>query len=167
MRQFAGRQIGKVGGGQRLQVEARAPRAQQQLADLARHFERDLRALGQLAHDIVEDMGGDGGGAFHSDVGGRRFRRLEVEIGRLQRQLALARLEQDVRQDRDRVAPLDDAMHMPQSLQQGRSLQRHLHRNIPISPANLCPPIPRGCDFGKAAADPQERRRRKKRILKH
>ena len=136
MRKVAGGQIGKVAGRQALKMEPRATRAQQQLAGIAGHFQRNLRALRELADDFVEHMGRHGGGAVHGDIRRRGFGRLQVEVGRFQRQPPLARFDQHVRQDRDGIAPLDDAMHMPQGFEHRRSLQRDLHRNIPTLPTD-------------------------------
>ena len=92
-----------------------------------------LRALRQLAHDVVDHMRRHGGRAALGDVGGDGFGRLEVEVGALQRQSAVRGLDQHVGQDRDRVAPLDDAMDVSQSLEQDRTLDGDLHREIPNS----------------------------------
>ena len=130
MGEIAGCQVGEVGGGQALEEEARAPGADQQLAGFAGGLKADLRAFRQFAHDVVDDMRRRGGRAGLGDIGRGRFGRFEVEIGAFQRQLAVARLDQHVGEDRDGVAPLDDAMDVAQSLQQGRALYGDLHRNI-------------------------------------
>ena len=116
MREISGRQIREVGGRQALQVEARAPRAHQQLPRFGDDLQAHLRALGELAHDVVEDMGGDRGGAGDRHVGGGDFGRLQVEVGRLQFELAVLGLDQHIGEDRDRVAPLDDAVNVAERL---------------------------------------------------
>ncbi len=138
MGELAGGEVGEVGGRQALEEKARASRAHQQLARLAGHLESDLRPFRQLAHDVVDDVRRHGGRARLGDVGRRRFGRLEVEVGALQRQLAVARLDQHVGEDRDGVAPLDDAMDVAQSLEQGRSLYGDFHRSILDCRAAFC-----------------------------
>ena len=78
--------------------------------DAVAGVERDLGAVGELAHDVVEDMGGNGGRAGLADLGRHGLDDLEVEVGRLQRQLAAFGAEKNVRQNRDGVAPLDHAV---------------------------------------------------------
>ena len=73
-------------------------------------------------------VGRHGGGARRRvDVGRDRLRHLDVEVGRLQPQAAVLGAQQDVRQDGDRVAALDDAMHVPERPQQGRPFDCHSH----------------------------------------
>ena len=43
---------------------------------------------------------------------------LDVEVGRRQPELAVTRLEQHVGEDRNGVAPLDDALHMGERLEE-------------------------------------------------
>ena len=73
-------------------------------------------------------MRGRGGRAVAQHVGGDGFDDLDVEIGRGQLQPALGRLDQDIRQNRDRVAPLDHALHMSQRLQESAAFNIDLHR---------------------------------------
>ena len=75
----------------------------------------DLRAVRELARDVVDHMGGNSGRAFLGDVGRDGLGRLEVEIGALQRQFAALGLDQHIGEDRNGVAPLDDAMHVSQA----------------------------------------------------
>ena len=55
---------------------------------------------------------------------------LHVEVGRLQRQLAAFGADQHVGEDRDRVAPLDDAMDVVEGLQEVRPLDGRAHRAV-------------------------------------
>ena len=73
-------------------------------------------------------MRGDGRRAGLDDVGADPLCRLEVEIGALQRHLAVGRLDQHVGEDGNGVALLDDAMHVSQSLEQDRTLDGDFHR---------------------------------------
>ena len=74
-------EIGKITFGQTLQIEARAPRAQQILAIVAGAFERHLRTIGQFAHDLIEHMGGQRGCARLSDIGRDAFCHFQIQIG--------------------------------------------------------------------------------------
>ena len=69
---------------------------------------------------------------------GRRFVRLrgafrgfQVEVGALQRQLAVRRLDQHIGEDRDGVAAFDDAMDVSESLEQDRTLDGDFIAGIP------------------------------------
>ena len=58
---------------------------------------------------------------------------LQVEVGGHQPQRAvLARLEQDVGEDRDRIAALHDRLDMAEALEECRPFNRRFHR--PLSP---------------------------------
>ena len=61
--EFAGGEVGEIAVRQGLQVEPRTPGAQLQLAGLAMRFERNLRAVRQLADNLIEDMRGNRGRA--------------------------------------------------------------------------------------------------------
>ena len=73
-------------------------------------------------------MGRNGGRAVLGDVGWNLLGRLEVEIRALERQFAVLGLDQHISEDRNGVAPLDDAMHVSQSFEQDRTLDGDLHR---------------------------------------
>ena len=128
MRELACGEIGKVGGGQGLEGEARAAGAQDELAGVAGRLEAYLRAFREFAHDVVDHVGGNCGRAILGDVGCNQFGRLKVEIGALQREFPVACLDQHIGEDRDGVAPLDDAMHVPKRFKQDRTLDGDLHR---------------------------------------
>ena len=119
--------LGKIALGQRLQREARAAGEKRELARFAGRLERGLRALRQLAHDVVERVGGKRRRAGAGDLGRNLLGNLEIEIGGLQQQGFVARLEENVGQDRDRRAPLDNAVDMAERPQKSRSLDRDLH----------------------------------------
>jgi hypothetical protein len=90
--------------------------ADRQHGALAGTLDDDLRALGQLAHDLVEHVRRYRRGAAGRCLGGDAVGHFQVEVGRLQAELALVGLDQDVGQDRDGIAPLNHAMHMAQGL---------------------------------------------------
>ena len=127
MRHLAGGEIGEVAFRQGLQGEARATGAQRQHGAVAGALDDDLRALGQLAHDLVEHVRRHGGGAARRDLGGDAVGDFEIEVGGLQAELALVGLDQHVGENRDGVAPLHHAMHVAQRLQQFCTLDCNFH----------------------------------------
>ena len=124
---LAGGEIGKVALRQGLQREARAAGADRQRSAVAGGFEHDLRALRQLAHDLVEHVRRHGGRAAGADLGRDRLGHFEVEIGGLEGKLGLLGPDQHVGEDRNRVAALDHAMDVAQRLQQLCAFDRDLH----------------------------------------
>ena len=156
MGEFASREIGEIAVRQGLQIEPRAARAQLQLARFAGRLQRDLRAVGELAHDVIERMGGQRRAAGGADVGREPFGHFEIEIGRLEEQRAALRLEKHVGQDRDGVAALHHAMDVAERLQKRRAFESDFHgrpigssvRKPDQSPAG-------GADFGSAQAKSQ------------
>ena len=64
MAHLAGGEIGEIAFRQGLQGEARAPGADREHGAVAGAFDHDLRALGQLAHDVVEHVRRHGGGCL-------------------------------------------------------------------------------------------------------
>jgi hypothetical protein len=109
------------------QHEARASRAQRQPLVGAAVLQFDLRALGQLADDVVERVGGGGDRAGGGDVRRHGLHHRQVEVGRRQVEAAVRRLEQHVRQDRYGGAPLDNALHVPQRPQERRAFNGEFH----------------------------------------
>ena len=83
-------------------------------------IERDLGAVGQLSHDVVEHVRGNRARARLLDRGRHAVDDLHVEVGRLQRQLVALGAQEHVGEDRDGVAPLDDAMDVVERLQEVR-----------------------------------------------
>ena len=128
-------QARKVVGGQRLQREARltATDGEPSLVALPRNL--DIGALRELAHDVVEHVGGHRGGAIASGARRHRLDDLHVEVGRGQLQLVIARGEMHVGQDGNGVAPLDHARHMGERLGQSRLIDGELHGLIETTPA--------------------------------
>jgi hypothetical protein len=126
-RHLARGEVGEIALGQRLQHEAGAAGTDLHLAGIAGGLERDLRAFGELTDDVVDDVRRYGRGAALGGVGIDRLRNLDVEVGRLEAQTRAVAAQQHVREDRDGVAALDDAMHMAERPQQRRSFDRDLH----------------------------------------
>ena len=131
MRHFACRQIGKVALRQRLQDEAGATGADRQHAAIAGGVERDLGPLGELAHDLVEHMGGHGCRAPRPDLGRDRLDDFELEIGGLERQLGMICLDQHIGENRNGVAAFDHAMDMTERFQQRGAFDGDFHVFIP------------------------------------
>ena len=127
VRQIAGVEVGEIAFGQGLQVEARAARAQQEPSSLSRHLQRDLRAIGQLADDVIQNMGWQRCRARLTDIGGEAFRDFKIKIGGPELEVSIGGLQQDIGQDRDGVAPFDDAVHMAQRLEKRRSFESDFH----------------------------------------
>ncbi len=142
--QLARRKIGKIAFRQRLQVEARTSRAQLQLAVVVACLQRNLGAFRKLAHDFIERVRRQGSGAGLADIGGNRFCDFEIEIGRLELQAGAAGAQKDIGEDRNRRAPLDDAMDVTERFKQSRSLKRNFHGaairidDIRFAGAQLC-----------------------------
>ena len=107
---------GEVVGRQRLQRELGRPARDGEASLLAVPRKLDIGALGQLAHDVVEHMGGHGGGAFALGRTGT------VSTSSMSRSVAvsfssfLAAATQDIGQDGDGVAALHHARHMGERL---------------------------------------------------
>ncbi|KAF0120219.1 MAG: hypothetical protein FD148_3590 [Methylocystaceae bacterium] len=126
--EVAGGDVGKVTLRQTRQIEPRTPRTQRQLSGVARRLQRDLRALRQFAHDVIERMRRQRGRAGLGDLRRGLLGNLQIEIGGLERQRAVLGGQQHVRQDRNGRASLHHAVNMAERPQQRRSLNRDLHR---------------------------------------
>ena len=83
---------GEIVGRQRLERELRRPARDDEPSLLAVLDQLDIVAFGELAHDVVEHMGGHGGRAFALGARRHRLDQLHVEIGRGQLQLVVAGL---------------------------------------------------------------------------
>ena len=128
VRHLACGEIRKIAFWQSLQREARAPRADRQHRAIAVAFQDDLRAIGQLAHDVVEHMRRHRRRSRGSrDICRQRFRHFEIEVGRFQRELAGLGPEQHVPENWNGVAAFDHAMDMAQRFQQLRTLDSDFH----------------------------------------
>ena len=73
---------GEVVGRERLQRELRRPARDGEASLFAVPRKLDIGALGQLAHDVIEHMGGHGGGAFALGPHRHGLDQLHVEVGR-------------------------------------------------------------------------------------
>ena len=124
---------GKSAGGRHCSVKRERPARITRLPPSDAALELDLRAVRQLADDLVERMGRRRGRA---GLGRIRLDRLgdgEVHVGRRQAEPALLGGDQDVGQDRDRVPPLDDTLHMGQRLQKGCPFDRQFHDLVAVT----------------------------------
>ena len=112
---------------QGLQRKARPAGAQHDLAAVAAALDQHLSAFGQLAHDVVQRVGGRGGGA------GLRHRRRDalddgqVHVGGGEAEAAVAGLEQDVGEDRNGVAAFHHTLHMGERFEQGAAFDGEFH----------------------------------------
>ena len=128
--QGAGRHLREVFLGQASEFEThRAGGDREASAFAGQQFSLHLRPVGQLAHDVVQHVRRRGGRAVAQDIGGNGFDDFDIEISGRQLQRALAGFDQDVRQNRDRVAALDDTLDVAQRLQQGAPFDVDFHRS--------------------------------------
>ena len=129
MRHVAGGKIGEIVFRKRLQREARAAGADRQHRAVAVALQHDLRAFGQLAHDVVKHMRRHrrrtGGGGFRRE----RLRNLQIKVGGLQRQPRAFSPDQHIAEDRNGVAALDHAVDVAQRFQELRTFDGNLHCN--------------------------------------
>jgi hypothetical protein len=117
-------QPGKVLGRQRLELETALAAAH--LQALVRERHRDLAAFGQRAQDVEQLAGAD----RHrlGLPGGLRSRGcadLDLDVGRDERESVVHTRDEDVREDRQRVAPLDDPGNRLQRFEQGLAACLH------------------------------------------
>ena len=91
------------------------------------HVERDLGAVGDLAHNVVQHVGRQRRGPGLADLGRDRLGHLEIEVGGLEPDSLAFGPHQNVGQDRDRGTPFDHAMDVPERLEQGRAFESDFH----------------------------------------
>ncbi len=120
-----------VGGGERLQVEARARRAHGHLA--AGGVDGERRVVGERAQQVLHLARGDCDRLrlLARQLGMRGD--LHLEVGGRHEEPAVAVLEQDIGENRQRMAALDDPRHRLQRFQQriaGYLLQLHYLNRI-------------------------------------
>ena len=128
MRQLAGRHDRIILRRQAGEREGRTPRAQHHLVALADRLQFDLGAVAQLADDVVQRMRRHGGAPFALDTPRHALDDLQIHVGGAQRQLsARLRAQQDIGQNGNRGAPLDDALYMAQGLEKGGPFDGKLH----------------------------------------
>ena len=119
----------KLGDGQTRETEARAPRDHVELPTLAPvESHRDLRTVRQLADDVVKGERGRGHGAFQLDGGLGLVDDGKIHVRcREPQAVAPLRIDAHIGKNRDRVAPLDDALHMRQRAQKRGAFDREFH----------------------------------------
>ena len=127
-----GRHDREVAGRQDRQVEFRTAGLDHQTGIVAVVAERDLGTVRQFADDFIEGVGGGGDLALDIHLGLGLVDHLHVEVGGGERQLVVPGAEQDVGQDRNGVAALDDALHVAKGLEERGSFDGQLHV---VSPA--------------------------------
>jgi hypothetical protein len=93
--------------------------------------ERELGALGQLAHDLVQQVRRRRHRALLLGRDGDVLDDLDVEIGGADRQPLGLGLDQHVAEDRDGVLALDDALGVAHRAEECAALDRDLHRLNP------------------------------------
>ena len=93
--------------------------------------QRDERAVGQLAHDLVQGDGRDGRRACALDLGGGVVDDLDIEVGRAEDDRVAFGLDQDVGEDRDGVAPLDHGLRLTDRLEKRAAFDAEFHALIP------------------------------------
>ena len=101
--------VGEVLRRQRLQRKARVTCSERQALLLRVLAHVDLGAVGKLAHDVVQHMGGHGDSAGSANLGGDRLDDLALQIGRLELERGVAGAQEHVRQDGNGRPSLDDA----------------------------------------------------------
>ena len=129
---FAGSEIGKIAFRQALQRETRTAGADRKRGPIPGRFEDDLCAVRQLAYDVIEHVGRHGRRAAGPSFGRDGVGYFKIEVGRLQAEFRAIGADEHVGEDRNGVAPLHGAMHVPERPQQFRTLYGDLHRNIPF-----------------------------------
>ena len=120
-------EVGKILRRQRLQGEARMSRGERQTLLLDVALDLDLGPVGKLAHDVMQDVGGHRRRAGLRYVGRRLLLHLALEVGGLELQAIARCLEQHVRQNGNRRAPLDHARDVTECPHQLTALNHQLH----------------------------------------
>jgi hypothetical protein len=143
VRHVASGEVGEVAVGQRLQGEARATGADRHRGPVAGGLEHNLRAFRKLAHDFIEHVRRHGGHAARADLRRNRLDHLEIEIGGLERKLRAIGAHQDIGENRDRVAPLNYAMHMRERSEKIGAFDSHLHAKLATFDWNRAVPVVR------------------------
>ena len=134
MRQIVVGHHRELGDRQAGETEARAPRNQVELPAVAPvQLHRDLCAVRQLAHDVVEGERGRSHRAFLLDrgIGLVDDREVHVRRGKPQAVTPL-RIDANIGENGDRIAPFDDTLHVRQRAQKRGAFDRKFHaRNGP------------------------------------
>ena len=149
MSEIARGKIGEVLRRQRLQGEPGLTRGDRQALLVGLAPDLDLRTVGELAHDVVQDVGGHGHGARRRHVRADLLHDLALEVGRLELQALGRRAHQDVGQNRNGRAPLDDARDMAKRSQQLTPFDHQPHETLSaqsqslwsLRPARRGPPV--------------------------
>jgi hypothetical protein len=108
----------------------------------------DQRAIGQLAHDLVQHHRRDGGGARAVHHGGGAVHHLDVQVGGAEADLRALGLDQHVGKDRDGVAPFHDRLRLCHGLEQRAAFDAEFHDQSPCPHPILRGPKPTGFPRG-------------------
>ena len=130
----AGGQVREIRLGQALQRELRAAGRNGHGGTVRIGRQKHLGTIRQLAHDFIKQVCRHGGGARLLHHGRGRFGDFEIEVGRLHVKIGAGGAQQNVRQDRDRVATLDDPVDVVQRFQKVRPLKSNTHGHYRFQP---------------------------------
>ncbi len=125
--------IRKILRPERLQGEPGLSRRERQPLFLRVALQFDLRPVGQLAHDVVQHVRGNRQRTRLRHVGLGLLDDLALEVRRLELQPSRRRLQQHVRQDRDRRAPFHDTRDMPERSRQFAFFDNQTHVLLALS----------------------------------
>jgi hypothetical protein len=112
---------------QHRQIKARPARRQRQARIISAPLQRHLAAFWQFARNLIKRMSGRRDVPFLGDVRFRLLHDLHIQIGRRQAGEPVLRPDQHIGEDRNRVAPFHDGLHVSEGFQERGALNRQLH----------------------------------------
>ena len=122
-----GARSGKSSGGSVCSAKRDWPERERQALLFGVALDLHLGAIGQLAHDVVQDVRGHRDRAGLGNVGRRLLQHLALQVGRLELQALVGGLQQDVGQNRDGRAPFHHARDVAKGSQQLTAFDHQLH----------------------------------------
>ncbi|MNT39210.1 hypothetical protein D3C72_1754380 [compost metagenome] len=134
MAEGAGGQVGEIRLRKALQRELRAAGGNGHRGAVRVGRQKHLGTVRQLAHDFIKQVRRHGGGARLLHHGRGRFGDFQIEVGRLHVQIGAGCAQEDVGQDRDRVATLDNPVDVVQRFQKVRPLKSNTHGRYRFQP---------------------------------
>ena len=120
LRELFRRQGGKREGG--------PPAAQPDAVRAVFGLQLHLRAIGQLAGDVVKHLRRQRGAAARDRIGVHSLHGAQLQVGRREAQPPVRRFEHDIAQNRDGVGPFDHALRMAERFQELAAFDGELHR---------------------------------------
>ena len=117
---------------QRRQIEVRPARLDRQPTRSAIIDECHQRAIRQLADDLVQSDGGNGGGPGAFDLGGGLVDHFDIQIGGAEIHVATLGFDQDIGKDRNGVAPFDNGLRLTDGLEQRATFDAEFHTLAPL-----------------------------------